>query len=684
MLRGEVPPQIRPTLYGANLHAFRKKDGGIRPIAVGMTLRRLISRVVSTRSRHLRSVLNPLQLGFATKGGAEAAVHAVRSFAEHSSASSATQVLLKLDIKNAFNSLDRNKVLEVASCQMPEYFPFIWQCYSQPTNLLYGDSVISSQCGVQQGDPLGPLLYCLATIDFHRHLQSVLVECYLDDDVLGGDPEAVLSDALVIQREAKKCGLELNVAKCEVTLFGGSEADQLSTMEKFLEKFPEISRPLVEDLYYLGAPLTIEATPTAIIKATSSAQSLTNRLSILPSHQALYLLTNCLGPVKLLYTLRTSRAYNFPGLLSSFDEIIRDSLCSICNTDIVSSIWTQASLPISLGGLGIRRAEELALPAFIASVYSVHDTISNIIQFSIDNYLESSVSKWSVAARCSPPVPETRGIQKAWDAPLTRQSQAAVLSLASGDPNNTARLLAASTKESGAWLRALPAASIGNLLDDSCLRIAVALRLGAPITVPHQCVCSALVDSRGYHGLSCKFSAGRRSRHAGINLIIKRALASAGYCSQLEPTGISRADGKRPDGVTLSPWSQGRCLCWDATIVCTLAISHVARSVNQPGSASEAAESKKISKYQDLSPNYLFSPLGFETLGPWGPEAKKFLTKVGRLISKATGEPRATAFLAQRISLEVQRGNAASVLGTAPKREDFHPILEVSSGRRQY
>jgi len=35
--------------------------------------------------------------------------------------------------------------------------------------------------------------------------------------------------------------------------------------------------------------------------------------------------------------------------------------------------------------------------------------------------------------------------------------------------------------------------------------------------------------------------------------------------SRLEPTGLARDDGKRPDGVTSMPWKNSRCLIWDVT-----------------------------------------------------------------------------------------------------------------------
>jgi len=47
VLSGGVPEPVRHVFFGANLHALRKKDGGLRPTAVGLTLRRLTSKVVN-------------------------------------------------------------------------------------------------------------------------------------------------------------------------------------------------------------------------------------------------------------------------------------------------------------------------------------------------------------------------------------------------------------------------------------------------------------------------------------------------------------------------------------------------------------------------------------------------------------------------------------------------------------
>jgi hypothetical protein len=46
---------------------------------------------------------------------------------------------------------------------------------------------------------------------------------------------------------------------------------------------------------------------------------------------------------------------------------------------------------------------------------------------------------------------------------------------------------------------------------------------------------------------------------------INRSLTSIHVNSTLEPNGLSRDDGKRPDGMTLVPWIKGQPLVWDGS-----------------------------------------------------------------------------------------------------------------------
>ena len=47
VLRGDAPEPVCPTFFGASLTPLRKKCGGICPIAVSCTWRRLASQIVS-------------------------------------------------------------------------------------------------------------------------------------------------------------------------------------------------------------------------------------------------------------------------------------------------------------------------------------------------------------------------------------------------------------------------------------------------------------------------------------------------------------------------------------------------------------------------------------------------------------------------------------------------------------
>ncbi|XP_055347500.1 uncharacterized protein LOC129594739 [Paramacrobiotus metropolitanus] len=357
--------------------------------------------------------------------------------------------------------------------------------------------------------------------------------------------------------------------------------------------------------------------------------------------------------------------------------MIRDSLSRITNTAITDVIWTQASLPVSRGGLGIRSIVKLALPAFLASAYSVAPLASAITNYQPETYCSEPTTLWQQLTNQDAPPPGVRGVQKAWDEPIIRSDLRLLERAFENDIASQARMLAVSTKEAGAWLQALPAASLGNLLNDSGLRTAVALRLGAPVCTPHQCICGDQADEHGYHGSSCKFSAGRKPTHESLKAVIKRAFASAGIETELEPPGISRTDGKRPDGVTISPWERGKALAWDVTCRSTMALSYIAATSTRAGAAAALAERSKTEKYRNITQDYWFKPLAFETYGTFGPETTGLLTVLGKMIQQQSGEPRALEFLRQRISIEIQRGNAASIMGTAPPTANLDEIFSV-------
>ena len=667
ILKGDVPEFARTVFYGATLSALGKKDGGVRPIAVGNTLRRLAVKVGSRPMvANLGESLRPIQLGVSTRGGCEAAAHATRRYL----GLEGKKVIFKIDMANAFNSLRRDVFLSAVKQRAQGLYRMIWQAYSGSTTLFYGRTNLLSATGIQQGDPFGPALFSLGIDEITRRVDTELNIWYLDDGTIGDSPEKVFTCLQRLVNDLDEVGLDVNREKCELIMLNHNEEESNFTRNFFEGLMPGLRVVSVEDSSLLGAPLFERGIPAAVAEKREDLERLSSRLKLIENHQAFALLKNCFALPKLQYILRASPAYRNNEDLSQFDRVIVSALSMVTNVKFEGDSLVQASLPVRFGGLGIRMSTDIALPAFISSLHATGDLVRSILcrtQIGDDRELGAAVEKWqSEGLALAEGVLENR--QRSWDEPKSVATAARLLEEA--DQLSRARLLASAGRESGLWLHALPVPTLGTLLDAESFRVAIALRVGAEICEPHVCRCGQRVDSRGLHGLSCRYSAGRHPRHAALNDVIRRALISAGIPSVLEPLGVDRGDGKRPDGISVFPFTDGRCLCWDATCVDTYAATHLIDSALSPGSAAKEAERRKRRKYAALGTRYRFEPIAVETAGSYGGTTGALLAEIGRRITDVTDDVRETFWLEQRVGLAIQRGNAFSILMTVKEKFD--------------
>ena len=662
VLGGRVPEFAVPTFFGATLCGLRKRGGGIRPVAVGCTFRRLATKIgARPLSSALGSELSPVQLGFGCQGGCEAAAHAARRYLQGCAGG---RVLLKIDMRNAFNSLRRDSFLLAARERAGSMYSLLWQAYAAPSKLFFGEEELSSETGIQQGDPFGPALFALAVDDIARGVQAEFNVWYLDDATLGDTPERVLEDVGVLVRRLKEIGLEVNGDKCELTVLDQEGLDGVES--SFRAVLPGVRVVQADRCTLLGAPLSEDGIARALGEKGEDLRRMVSRLDVLDNHQAFVLLRNAFSIPKLLYVLRASPAYLRPRELEDFDRVLREGVSGITNVDMTNEAWGQASLSVSLGGLGCRGAGEVALPAFVSSLGSTGSLVEAILskpKLAESGELASAVEEWG--RRCEDPVP-TDFSQKSWDVPLMRAKREGLLREA--DQVARARLLAAAHKESGAWLNAIPVPSLGTQLDPEVFRVSCAIRIGARVCEPHTCRCGRGMDERGLHGLSCKYSAGRHPRHAALNDVVKRALQRAGLPSVLEPPGLDRGDGSRPDGITVFPFSRGRSLVWDCTCVDTFAETHLAKAATEAGSIANGAEDRKRSKYSGLSATYRFEPIAIETSGVYGGSTGRFVRELSRRLVETTGDTREASWFQQNLALAIQRGNAFSILSASRGR----------------
>ena len=134
------------------------------------------------------------------------------------------------------------------------------------------------------------------------------------------------------------------------------------------------------------------------------------------------------------------------------------------------------------------------------------------------------------------------------------------------------------------------------------------------------CRCGVKADSRGLHRLNCKFS----DSHA-MELLTK----------------LSKEHYRQ----------------WDCR-------QYSNRQDSTVGTENDlmdlAQEERKIDKYSRLSARYIFIPIVIEACG-FGPLGVELLSKIGGKLSAQTGHPRSWEFLLQRISIDLQRGNASCI-----------------------
>jgi len=170
--------------------------------------------------------------------------------------------------------------------------------------------------------------------------------------------------------------------------------------------------------------------------------------------------------------------------------------------------------------------------------------------------------------------------------------------------------------------------------------IAVGLWLGANICEQHQCLCGVMTDANGLHGLSCKGGTGRSTRHHNLNDVVWRVIKKANVPSVKEPSGRFRSDGKRPDGLTLIPYKNGKCVTWDVTVTDTLTQSNLSSTSSASGGAAQAAADRKSLKYAQLAQTYMFVLIVMETFGPLNMARFQFVNEVGRRISQESDDSR--------------------------------------------
>ena len=133
-VNGCLPAHHSPYLCGANLTPLKKEDGGVRPVAVGETLRRLVGKALLATGTAKRQVaeLTPLQVGVGVRGAAESVAMGAQALVNHLGTST-RWCMLKVDMANAFNTVDRTAMLKATLHYTPALYNFLQFASSRST-----------------------------------------------------------------------------------------------------------------------------------------------------------------------------------------------------------------------------------------------------------------------------------------------------------------------------------------------------------------------------------------------------------------------------------------------------------------------------------------------------------------------------------------------------------------------
>ena len=611
---------------------------------MGESLRRLTSKCLCSLIKEDASAFfQPFQFGVALPQGCEKVIHGLRRCLDNHWHDSEF-VCLKVDMKNAFNLVSRQSLLDQCTLHFPLLLPWTTWCYGQHPFLWHSMGTLTSEAGVQQGDPLGPFYFALVlhhlvlSISKDESCQDLLFNAwYLDDGVVAGPSTSVQHVVCLLQDLGPSLGLHLNPSKCE--LFGQGD----------LSVFPsQMNKSCTPNLIILGAPIGEVAFCSSFIAskraAASTLLSSLVKLGSCDPQIALILLRMCGGFTKLVHVARSTPPSLALDELHTFDEQVRCTFTECRAIDTTDSSWIQAQLSLSRGGLGLCSLAHHSNAAFIASISTAG------LASPSDNFLADAVNSYS---RCVPPE-SAIDINSLTSSPCRQHTLSAALEniqfnslFSQSSVADKARLLSVSSPHASAWLSVVPSPGLGLSLDPNEHQMAIKWWLGlntSPGSPPCALCPEHPLDPLGHHAVTCKRGGDAISRHNKLRDVVLQTCHRACISAKAEAgSGLGHElRNTRPADILASNWLCGKPAAFDLTVVSPLNPTFISEAVRTAGSAAVAAELRKHSandaKCSELG--WTCIPLVAESYGAWGSEAVQAFSRLASYLATRTNSPK--------------------------------------------
>ena len=577
----------------------------------------------------------PSQFGVACKAGAEKVVHSLRKCIENNWESGDFEVF-KVDMSNAFNRVSRQAVLDECSLFFPELLPWVSWCYDSHSILWHPKGTISSQSGVQQGDPLGPMLFALVLRKLVSSIEAddgcfdlSLNLWYLDDGVLAGERSAVVRALHLIEELGPHLGLHINLSKCEIFSKNGNSHFPDTVKSSILPNLEILGSPIGDFIYCSRFFAEKRSRFRALLRALTD-------VSAVDLHVAISLLRMCGGYCKFVHLARTTPTSLCSDSLKLFDEEVRHCFASCLAVDVPDTQWHQAQLCPKLGGLGLRSLSLHSCAAFISSLAASDlgspDNIHLQQAVSHFNTQVSPQDSLTVEAVLNTP-PQQKVLSFKLD---THMFQALV---SSASPANKARMMSVSAPHASSWVSAIPSVGLNMHLDSEECQVAIRWWLGLDTSTASSCpFCpGAVLDPLGHHATSCRHGGDVVTRHNHLRDTFAELCHRAHLPVRVEVGyGLSGDHiNTRPADVLVQGWDRGKPAAFDITVTSLLTPATLRDASTSSGAAAHAAECRKHStndaRCQELG--WVCIPLAVETFGHWGKEAQNVFSRLASLLS---------------------------------------------------
>jgi hypothetical protein len=395
---------------------------------------------------------------------------------------------------------------------------------------------------------------------------------------------------------------------------------------------------------------------------------------------ALCILLKCINFSKFVYIIRTCPPNYIDGCCVQFDSMRTNVLREFIGADLPQKAIDQAALPLSMGGLGLRSTRDHSPAAFISSFNGVLPFLSKILS----PMSSSTLSAESTLANSKLMLCRVVGSPKIADGLMSSTSQKEISKeidsflyqslITISTPSEQARLTCLQHSPQQLLFSVPLDPFEGFRLADDEVRFLIGSRLGLAIFCNDgdPCpLCSAPMDSLGYHMATCNFGGSTIRRHDALVKVVDEHCHQAAYNPKTEeccfPDTQHRADILLPH-LGAETNSGGTVL--DVTVVHPLQHSLVSRASTVPLHSCIVKEQAKCSKYVGLCDRQRlnFMPLVFEFFGSWGPAADGFFYKLSTAISRrfALKQSSVHLSLSRKLSICLLRSNALAVFRRLP------------------